>query len=51
LFHNVIQTFIDVYKNHGIGGLYVGFFTRFLMKVAPACGIMVSTYEFGITIL
>lgn len=30
----------------GFAGLFAGFFPR-LIKVAPACAIMISTYEFG----
>lgn len=33
-----------IYKNEGLGALYVGLLPR-CMKVAPACAIMISTYE------
>uniref|UniRef100_A0A4W3J7J5 Solute carrier family 25 member 40 n=1 Tax=Callorhinchus milii TaxID=7868 RepID=A0A4W3J7J5_CALMI len=36
----------QIVKESGYSGLFVGFFPR-LMKVAPACAIMISSYEFG----
>lgn len=33
-----------IYKNEGLGALYVGIFPRCL-KIAPSCAIMISTYE------
>ncbi|XP_030248928.1 mitochondrial glutathione transporter SLC25A40 [Sparus aurata] len=35
-----------IVAQHGFGGLFAGFLPR-LIKVAPACAIMISTYEFG----
>lgn len=35
-----------IVAEHGISGLFAGFMPR-LIKVAPACAIMISTYEFG----
>lgn len=35
-----------IVEQHGISGLFAGFLPR-LIKVAPACAIMISTYEFG----
>ncbi|CAG9858660.1 unnamed protein product [Phyllotreta striolata] len=36
----------DIHKNHGIRGLFAGLAPR-LIKVAPACAIMISTFEYG----
>jgi len=36
----------DLYRRQGIGALYAGIVPR-VIKVAPACAIMISTYEFG----
>lgn len=33
-----------IYKNEGLGALYVGLIPR-CMKIAPACAIMISSYE------
>ncbi|KAL0985397.1 hypothetical protein UPYG_G00156380 [Umbra pygmaea] len=35
-----------IVAENGVAGLFVGFLPR-LIKVAPACAIMISTYEFG----
>lgn len=35
-----------IFKEEGIRGLFVGGFPRTL-KVAPACAIMISSYEVG----
>ncbi|KAM3872819.1 mitochondrial glutathione transporter SLC25A40 [Diretmus argenteus] len=35
-----------IVAENGIGGLFAGFLPR-LIKVAPACAVMISTYEFG----
>ncbi|XP_022621937.1 solute carrier family 25 member 40 isoform X2 [Seriola dumerili] len=35
-----------IVAQYGFGGLFAGFLPR-LIKVAPACAIMISTYEFG----
>ncbi|XP_029929380.1 mitochondrial glutathione transporter SLC25A40 [Myripristis murdjan] len=35
-----------IVAENGVGGLFAGFLPR-LIKVAPACAIMISTYEFG----
>lgn len=37
-----------IVAQNGVGGLFAGFLPR-LIKVAPACAIMISTYEFGKT--
>ncbi|GFN76002.1 gata Zinc finger domain-containing protein 1 [Plakobranchus ocellatus] len=35
----------NIYKNEGLKALFTGLFPR-LVKVAPSCAIMISTYEF-----
>ncbi|GCB63287.1 hypothetical protein scyTo_0013184, partial [Scyliorhinus torazame] len=35
-----------IVQESGFGGLFVGLLPR-LMKVAPACAIMISSYEYG----
>ena len=34
----------EVVSNHGYGGLYAGLAPR-IAKIAPACAIMISSYE------
>jgi solute carrier family 25 protein 39/40 len=42
---NTIFKFIsEIYKNEGFAALYVGLLPR-CMKIAPACAIMISSYE------
>lgn len=38
--------FFDIYNQYGIRGLYAGLTPR-LIKVAPACAIMISSFEYG----
>lgn len=38
--------FIRIYQNYGVKGLFAGLTPR-LIKVAPACAIMISTFEHG----
>lgn len=39
-------TMLKIYKNHGVRGLYAGVVPR-LIKVAPACAIMIASFEYG----
>ncbi|XDV40765.1 hypothetical protein PO909_009773 [Leuciscus waleckii] len=41
--YNVMKRIV---AENGVSGLFAGFMPR-LIKVAPACAIMISTYEFG----
>ncbi|PVH13837.1 uncharacterized protein CXQ87_001955 [Candidozyma duobushaemuli] len=36
----------QIYRNEGLGALYSGFGPR-VMKIAPSCAIMISSYEIG----
>lgn len=36
----------NIYKNHGIRGMFTGLLPR-IFKVAPACAIMIATFEYG----
>lgn len=42
------ETLAKIFKSSGIKGLFVGIVPR-LIKVAPACAIMISSFEFGKT--
>ncbi len=35
-----------IYATEGFRGLFTGYVPR-IVKVAPACAIMISTYEYG----
>jgi solute carrier family 25 protein 39/40 len=37
---------LHIYRGEGLGGLWKGWAAR-LMKVSPACGIMIASYEVG----
>ncbi|KAI5960410.1 MTM1 [Candida pseudojiufengensis] len=43
---NMFKFLYDIYKREGIRALYAGFGPR-VMKIAPACAIMISSYEVG----
>ncbi|KAL4707281.1 hypothetical protein ACJJTC_019819 [Scirpophaga incertulas] len=36
----------NIYRNHGFRGLFTGLLPR-IFKVAPACAIMISSFEYG----
>lgn len=41
-----IKAVIDIYQKNGIHAVFRGLVPR-IIKVAPACAIMVSTFEYG----
>lgn len=41
---SIFKFITKIYKNEGLGALYVGITPR-CMKIAPACAIMISSYE------
>lgn len=41
-----MQVFREIYSQHGFRGLFAGTVPR-LVKVAPACAIMISSFEYG----
>ncbi|CAK9438455.1 uncharacterized protein LODBEIA_P26790 [Lodderomyces beijingensis] len=43
---NMFKSLADIYRQEGIRALYAGFGPR-VMKIAPACAIMISSYEIG----
>ncbi|KAI5953448.1 MTM1 [Candida jiufengensis] len=43
---NMFKFLYNIYKREGIRALYAGFGPR-VMKIAPACAIMISSYEVG----
>ncbi|XP_077285157.1 solute carrier family 25 protein Shawn-like [Arctopsyche grandis] len=42
----MIGMFINIYKTQGFSGLFTGFVPR-IIKIAPACAIMIATFEYG----
>lgn len=44
--HSMFRFLYSIYTKEGIGALYGGFGPR-VMKVAPSCAIMISSYEIG----
>ncbi|XP_063702499.1 probable mitochondrial glutathione transporter SLC25A40 [Culicoides brevitarsis] len=44
----VFETLSKIFRNSGVKGLFAGIVPR-LIKVAPACAIMISSFEFGKT--
>lgn len=44
--NNTFAIMRRIYSQRGISGLFAGIVPR-IIKVAPACAIMISTYEFG----
>ncbi|XP_008188105.1 uncharacterized protein LOC100162723 isoform X2 [Acyrthosiphon pisum] len=43
-----VKAIIDIYQTNGTRGIFSGLVPR-IIKVAPACAIMVSTFEYGKT--
>lgn len=43
---SMFRFLISIYKKEGVGALYGGFAPR-VMKIAPLCAIMISSYEIG----
>ncbi|XP_021922846.1 solute carrier family 25 member 40-like isoform X2 [Zootermopsis nevadensis] len=43
---SMLKTLQNIYSRNGISGLFTGLAPR-LVKVAPACAIMISTFEYG----
>lgn len=41
-----VQALVNLYRSLGIKGLYSGVIPR-LAKVAPACAIMIASFEYG----
>jgi len=41
-----VKAIIDIYQRHGVHAIFSGLVPR-MIKVAPACAIMVSTFEYG----
>lgn len=41
-----IDVFKKIYRNHGIKGIFAGVAPR-ITKVAPACAIMITSFEYG----
>lgn len=44
--HSMFRFLYSIYVKEGVGALYGGFVPR-VMKIAPSCAIMISSYEIG----
>lgn len=44
--HSMFRFLYSIYVKEGVGALYGGFIPR-VMKIAPSCAIMISSYEIG----
>lgn len=44
--HSMFRFLYSIYSKEGVGALYSGFGPR-VMKIAPSCAIMISSYEIG----
>lgn len=42
----VVEAIAKIYKQNGIQGIFAGLTPR-VARVAPACAIMISTFEYG----
>lgn len=43
---SVISRLTGIYRQHGLKGLYIGIIPR-MLRVVPACAIMISTFEYS----
>lgn len=43
-----VKTIVDIYQRNGVRAIFSGLVPR-IIKIAPACAIMVSTFEYGKT--
>lgn len=43
---SVVSRLTTIYRQHGLKGLYIGILPR-MLRVVPACAIMISTFEYS----